>query len=89
MVNEMLTAIGIILSLVFVGWLIWRAAKKRPLKAHMVMYGLSCLTGVFTIAFFWDMNISKILKILICIMLGGMLIYFAARSQQSTEENQD
>ena len=88
MVAEMITAIGIILSLVFVGWLIWRAAKRKPIKAHMAMYGLSCLTGVFTLAFFLSMDINKMVKILICVVLGGVLIYIAARLQQRARSDQ-
>ena len=61
----MLTAIAVILSLAFIGWLIRRAAKRRPIKAYMVMYGLSCMAGIFTLAFFLSMDIDKMIKILI------------------------
>ena len=88
MVAEMLTAIGIILSLIFVGWLIWLAAKRKPIKAHIVMYGLSCLAGIFTLAFFLSMDLSAIIKILTCIILGGVLIYIAARLQQRAKPDQ-
>ena len=84
----MLTAIGIILSLIFVGWLTWRAAKRKSIKAYMAMYGLACLTGVFTLAFFLSMDINKMVKILICIVLGGVLIYIAARLQQRAKSDQ-
>ena len=78
----MLAAIGVVLSLLFVGWLAWRAAKKKLVKASMVMYGLACLAGVFTLAFFLTMDVAKVIKILACIILGGLLIYIAARLQQ-------
>ena len=78
----MLTAIGIILSLAFIGWLIWRAVKRKSIKAHMAMYGLACVAGTFTLAFFLSMDISKMIKILACIISGGILIYLAARLQQ-------
>jgi len=78
----MLIGIGIILSLAFAGWLVWRAVKRRPIKAHMVMYGLSCLTGVFTLAFFLDMDLEKIIKILVCIILGAVAIFLAAYFQR-------
>lgn len=81
----MLTAIGIILSLAFIGWLIWRAVKRKPIKAYMAMYGLSCVAGIFTLAFFLSMDISKMVKILACIILGGILIYLAAQLQQRTK----
>lgn len=74
--------IGVVLSLAFIGWLIWRAAKKRVIKAYMVLYGLSCMAGIFTLAFFLTMDISKTIKILACIVFGGVLIYLAARLQQ-------
>jgi uncharacterized membrane protein YfcA len=84
----MLTAVGIILSLAFIGWLAWRAAKRRAIKAYMAMYGLSCVAGIFTLAFFLSMDISKMIKILVCIILGGILIYLAARLQQRAKANQ-
>jgi xanthine/uracil permease len=81
----MLYFIGIVLSLAFIGWLIWRAARKKVIKAYMAMYGLSCVAGIFTLAFFLSMDISKMIKILACIVFGGVLIYLAARLQQRTK----
>ena len=80
--SYMLRFIGIVLSLAFIGWLIWRAAKKRVIKAYMVLYGLSCTAGIFTLAFFLTMDISKTIKILACIIFGGILIFIGARLQQ-------
>lgn len=60
-----MVAVGIIISLAFIGWLIWRIAKKRPIKAYMVMYGLSCLAGIFTFAFFLSMDLPEMVKILV------------------------
>ena len=84
----MLTAVGIILSLAFIGWLAWCAAKRKAIKAYMAMYGLSSMAGIFTLAFFLSMDISKMIKILVCIILGGFLIYLAARLQQRANANQ-
>ena len=78
----MVIGVGIILSLVFIGWLVWWAVKRRPVKAHMVMYGLSWLTGIFTLAFFLDMDMEKIVKILVCIVLGAALIFLAGHLQR-------
>ena len=78
----MLTAVTVILSLAFVGWLIWRGAKRRPIKAHLVMYGLSSATGIFTLAFFLGMDIDRMIKILICIILGAAMIFLAAYLQR-------
>ena len=83
----MLIAVGIILLVAFVGWLIWYAARKKAIKAYMAMYGLSCVAGIFTLAFFLTMDISKMIKILVCIILGGVLIYLAARLQQRAKIN--
>ncbi|MFC1969712.1 hypothetical protein ACFLVV_00655 [Chloroflexota bacterium] len=85
----MLIAVGILLSIAFIGWLIWRAARKRAIKAYMAMYGLSCVAGIFTLAFFLSMDISKMIKILVCIIFGGILIYLAARLQQRAKVDQD
>lgn len=78
----MLIAVGIVLSLAFIGWLIRRAVKKKVIKAYMVLYGLSCMAGIFTLAFFLTMDISTTIKILACIILGVILIFIAARLQQ-------
>ncbi|MCL0046467.1 hypothetical protein M1N18_00560 [Dehalococcoidales bacterium] len=78
----MLTALAIILSLAFIGWLIWQAVKRKPIKAHLVMYGLSCLTGIFTLAFFLTMDIPRLIMILVCVMLGAALIFLAAYLQR-------
>ena len=81
-------AVGIIISLAFIGWLIWRIAKKRPIKAYMVMYGLSCLAGIFTFAFFLSMDLPEMVKILVSIVLGGVLIFIAAWSQRRVKPGQ-
>ena len=78
----MLYFIGIVLSIAFIVWLIRRAAKKKVIKAYMVLYGLSCMAGIFTLAFFLTMDISTTIKILACIIFGGVLIFLAARLQQ-------
>jgi len=84
----MLTAIAVILSLAFIGWLIWRAVKRRPIKAHLVMYGISCLAGIFTLAFFLSMDIPRIFKVLVCIVLGAALIFLAAWLQRRRQLRQ-
>lgn len=85
----MLTAVGIILALAFIGWLAWRAARRKAIKAYMVMYGLSSVAGIFTLVFFLSMDISKMIKILACIIFGSILIYLAARLQQRAKVDQD
>ncbi|MBA7701597.1 hypothetical protein ES703_110337 [subsurface metagenome] len=78
----MLTAIAILLSLAFIGWLIWWAVKRKPIKAHLVMYGLSILAGIYTLAFFLTMDIPLIIKVIVCIVLGVVLIFLATYLQR-------
>ena len=68
----------------FIGWLIYRAVKGKPFmfKAHTVTYGLACVAGVFTYAFFLSMNILSPVKILVSIILGIVLIILAALLQR-------
>ena len=84
----MLTAIAVILSLVLIGWIISRAVKRKTIKAHIVMYLLSCLTGIFTLAFFLTMDIPQIVKVLVCIILGAVLIFLAAWLQRRRQPGQ-
>ena len=74
--------IAVIGSLAFIGWLIWRAAKRKPIKAHLVSYILACIAGVFTFTFFLTMDIPEVVKILASIILGGALIFIAAWFQR-------
>jgi hypothetical protein len=83
----MLIAVGVILTLVLIGWLIWLAVKKKPIKAHMVMYGLSWLAGIFALAFFLNMDIERMIKILVSIVLGAVLISLAAYLQRRRLQN--
>ena len=78
----MLIALAVLLSLALIGWLIYRAAKRKPIKAHLVLYWLAALSGIFTLAFFLTMDITRIVKILVCIVLGAALIFLAAYSQR-------
>jgi len=75
-------AIAVVGSLAFIGWLIWRAVKRRPIKAHLVSYIIACIAGVFTFTFFLSMDLPEVLKILVSIVLGGVLIFIAAWLQR-------
>jgi len=77
-----MVAVAVIGSLAFIGWLIWRAAKRKPVKAHLVSYVIACITGVFTFTFFLTMDIPEVVKILASIILGGVLIFVAAWFQR-------
>jgi hypothetical protein len=77
-----MVSVAVIGSLAFIGWLIWRAAKRKPIKAHLVSYILACIAGVFTFTFFLTMDIPEVVKILASIILGGALIFIAAWFQR-------
>lgn len=77
-----LIPVAVGLSAGFGGWLTWRAVKKQPIKLHVVMYGISVVTGILSIVFFMTMDIPPIAKVLSAITLGGVLIYLGARRQQ-------
>lgn len=77
-----LIPVAVGLSAGFGGWLTWRAIKKQPIKLHLVMYGISVLTGILSIVFFMTMDIPQIAKVLSAIVLGGSLIFLAARMQR-------
>jgi hypothetical protein len=76
------TAVAVLASLLFIGWLIYRAVKGKPLKAHAIAYAVACVTGVYTYAFFLSMDIPQLVKIVISILLGMILIVVAAYIQR-------
>jgi len=82
----MATAVAILASLAFIGWLIYRAVNRavrgKPIRAHVVTYGVACVTGVFTLAFFLGMDIPQLIKIVVSILLGVALIVLAAYLQR-------
>ena len=82
----MLIVLAVILSIGFGGWLAWRAVKGKPIKVHLVMYGLTVLAGIYTLVFFMRMDILQIVKVLVAIVLGGVLIFWAARQQRRGRE---
>jgi hypothetical protein len=81
-------AVPVIGSLAFIGWLIWRAVKRKPIKAHLVSYILACIAGVFTFTFFLSMGLPEVVKILVSIILGGVLIFIAAWFQRRVKPDQ-
>ncbi len=84
----MLTAITVLLSLAFIGWLIWWAVTRKPIKAHTLMYLLSTLAGIYALAFFLSMDIPTIIKVLVSILLGATLIFLAAYLQRQKQPGQ-
>ncbi len=80
----MLVTVAVLASLAFIGWVIYRAVKGKPFtfKAHAVTYGLACVAGVFTFAFFLGMDIPQLVKVVVSIFLGMALIVLAAFLQR-------
>ncbi len=78
----MLIAIAVILTLTFIGFLIWWGVKRKPIKAYSLMYLLATLAGVYTLVFFLSMEISVIIKMLASIIIGIGLIFLAAWLQR-------
>jgi len=77
-----LTAVAVLASLLFIGWLIYRAVRRRPVKAHVVSYAVACVTGVYTFAFFLGMDMPQLIKVVVSIILGVVLIFMAAYLQR-------
>jgi len=78
----MAATVAVLATFAFIGWLIYRAVRSKPIKAHTVTYGVACVTGVFTLAYFLSMDIPQLIKILASILLGLLLIVFAAYLQR-------
>ena len=78
----MAITVAVLASLAFIGWLIYRAIKGRPFKAHTITYGVAEVAGVYTYAFFLSMDIPQLIKIVVSIMLGIILIFVAAYVQR-------
>ena len=78
----MAIAIAILASLGFIGWLIYRAVRGKQVKAHSVTYGVACIAGVYTFAFFLSMDIPQLIKIVVSILMGAALIVLAAYLQR-------
>lgn len=78
----MATAVAVLASLAFIGWIIYRAIKVRPFKAHTVSYGVAVVTGVYAYAYFLSMDVPQLIKIVVSILLGIMLIVIGALLQR-------
>ena len=78
----MAITVAVLASLAFIGWLIYRAIRGRPFKAHTITYGVAEVAGVYTYAFFLTMDIPQLVKIVVSIILGMILIFVAAYVQR-------
>ena len=84
----MASTVAILASLGFIGWVIYRAVKGKPIKAHVISYAVACVTGIFTLAYFLSMDIPQLIKIVVCIFLGIALIVLAAYLQRRRQPSQ-
>ena len=78
----MLTAVAVLASLALIAWLIYRAVRQKPIKAHTIVRALAYLTGLYTFAFFLSMNIPLLIRVVVSIVLGAVLIVMAATIQR-------
>ena len=78
----MLTAVAIIASLGFIGWLIYRGVKQKSVRAHTVTRGITYVVGIYTFAFFLSMDIPQLVRVVVSILLGAALIVLAAYIQR-------
>ncbi len=78
----MATAVAVLASLAFIGWIIFRAVKEKSVKAHFVSYGVAVVAGIFTYAYFLSMEFPQLIKIIISILLGIILIVVGALYQR-------
>ena len=83
----MAITVAILASLGFIGWVIARAVRGKPIKAHAISYAVACVTGIFTLAYFLSMDIPQLIKIVVSILLGIALIIVAAYLQRRRQTN--
>ena len=84
----MLTAVAVLVSLAFIGWLIYRAVKQKPVRAHTVSRALAYVAAVYTFGFFLSMDLPQLIKIVVSILLGAILIVVAALLQRRQPSKQ-
>ncbi|MFC1903759.1 hypothetical protein ACFLW9_02630 [Chloroflexota bacterium] len=78
----MLTAVAVIASLAFIGWIIYRAVRQKQVNAHTIARALAYVAGLYTYAFFLTMNIPLLLQVVVSILLGAVLIVLGASLQR-------
>ncbi len=78
----MLVVVAVVASLGFIGWLIFRAIKQKPVRAHTVTRAVAYVAAIYTYAFFLTMDIPQLVKIVVSIVLGALLIVLAALLQR-------
>jgi len=82
MMLEFIVTVAIV---IFIIWLVYRASTaksvgkeiREALNPHIIMFGLSCVSGVCAFAFFLSMDLSKPFKIVVSMIFGMALIFVA------------
>jgi len=82
-----LIVVAVLASLAFIGWIIYRAVKQKPIRAHTVTRVLAYVAGIYTFAFFLSMDIPQLVKIMVSILLGAVLIVLAAYLQRRRQHS--
>jgi len=77
-----LIVVAVLASLVFIGWIIYRAVRQKPVRAHTVTRALAYVAGIYTFGFFLTMDLPQLIKIVVSILLGAALIVLAAYLQR-------
>jgi len=83
-----LSAVAVLASLAFIGWLIYRAVKQKPVRAHTIVRAIAYVTGLYTFAFFLSMNIPLLIRVVVSIMLGAVLIVLGATLQRRRQADE-
>ena len=83
----MLIVVAVLASLAFIGWIIYRAVRQKPIRAHTVTRVVAYVAGIYTFAFFLSMDIPQLVKIMASILLGAVLIVLAAYLQRRRQQS--
>ncbi len=83
----MLTAVAVLASLAFFGWLIYRAVRQKPIRAHTIVRALAYVAGLYTFAFFLSMDIPRLILVVVSILLGAVLIVLGASLQRRRQSD--
>ncbi len=84
----MLTAVAVWASLAFIGWLIYRVVKQKPIRAYTITRALAYVASLYTFAFFLSMDIPQLVKVVVSILLGMALIVLGAYLQRRQASRQ-
>lgn len=72
----MLAGMAALFTMLFIAWLILQALSGRFPRLHVVMYLLTALTGIYTLAYFLSLGINPLIKITVALTGGLILVVF-------------